>query len=157
VRIFDDGNVTAFIPDDDNGIFKTIKLSPDRMEHVLNIIYNSGIDDENILSERSNRYGCSSDLSIDLFIKDRCYSLYSCHPIAEREKGLVVTQDGVFKLEGYETKEEFLEKHASDDYKTFRKIWDQCFKVLSDLYLEITGTNINTYLVEDCEKIGVSP
>ncbi len=83
---------------------------------------------------------------IDLFSGGKYYHLASHHTLFEGREGhknVVVTQDDVHTLGETENKDEYFKEHASDEYKRFRDVWDKCFRELNNLYLEITGVNID--------------
>ena len=144
LNIYPDGIVKTVIPDVNKIKRRTGKLSSEQLENLINVLKNTGITDDDLLPERDPIWVFDhTRIYMGLYLNNHRYSLSSLHPFYKENNNWVVTQEGIIHLEPNETKEAYFNKHASDEYKIFLKIWDQCFQVLNDLYLNITGQEIN--------------
>ena len=132
-----------FIPDDGNGKYKVVKLQEKKIDEVIEKLKASRISEEKYLWSRHYHVPIDGGaLYVEVYFDSKYHYLATRLPYIEKQAGIVVTDKGKHVLEKNETKEKYINDHASDDYKKFREVWNQCFNLLDELYFEITGKKI---------------
>jgi hypothetical protein len=143
ITIFKDNSVRVFTPNNSNGIYKVVKLPKNKIIDIFGKLISSRITDDKYIGYRDYHIQVDTGmLSIKVYFEGKGYYLNSLLPYFEKQANVVATDKGRHILEKNETKEKYISENASDDYKRFRKAWDQCYNLLDNLYLEITGENI---------------
>jgi hypothetical protein len=143
ITIYNDKSLRVFFPGDSKGEYKVIKLPVNRINKILDKILSSRITDDDYIGYRFYHNQVDAGyLRIKVYFNGNVYSLGTRLPYLEKQANVVITDKGEHLLENNETKEKYISEHSSEDYKRFRNAWDQCFNVLDDLYLEITGERI---------------
>ncbi len=143
ITLYNDNSVRVFIPNNSNGIYKTLRFKKNKFDRIINLLKLSKITDHDYFESRYYLIPVDSDFyTIEVYSEERRYHLSSSLPYIEEQENVVFTDKGKHILKENETKEQYIDEKASDDYKKFRKTWDKCYNILDNLYFEITGKKI---------------
>ncbi len=147
LTIYQNGTVRLFIQDDKAGRYESVIVSKKQIDQLVNLLKQTKITDKNFLKGR-NYFGIDAEaIFIEIYFNDEKYYLGSWHPFLECKENIVVNQIGPRILENNETREEYLKRNASPEYNKFRKVWEQCYDLLDNYYLELTGKHIDLNIV----------